>query len=218
MPYAISSPPAARRPWGGLAPFVDLHREMNRMFDDLFFNGGAWFASPLTLAQNAATPLLDVQDREDEVCIHADMPGIAPADLELRLEGDTLTLSGERRLRRDDGAGGGSAESVSRVQRAVRLPFEPEPDRVHAEFENGVVTVHVPREARVERSRRIEVEVRPVADGQRASAAGPQAAGESAGSRPEGESTGPSRGAPGSSPAGRPAPAPRADAEGATAR
>jgi HSP20 family protein len=162
-PTALS---AARRPWGGLASLVDLHREMNRVFDDLFFNGGALMASPFTLARNATAPLLDVQDKDDEVCVRADMPGVAPADLEVRIEDDMLTLTGQRR--RPDADGGAAP---LRVQHAVRLPFAPDPGQVRAELAHGVVTVHLPRQPEQARSRRIEVQV---ADGAAASDAAPQ--------------------------------------------
>jgi HSP20 family protein len=187
MAHPTSALSAARRPWGGLASLVDLHREMNRVFDDLFFNGGALMASPFTLAQNASTPLLDVQDKDDEVCVRADMPGVAPADLDVRIEDDMLTMTGERR---QEGADGGARErGVGRFQHAVRLPFAPDPEQVRAELANGVVTVHLPRRPEQARSRRIEVRAagdgaqggdgrRAIGQAAEAPGAGPQAGGD----------------------------------------
>ncbi|HEY9029197.1 MAG TPA: Hsp20/alpha crystallin family protein [Burkholderiaceae bacterium] len=168
MSYQPATQNPARRPWGGLTSLVDLHREMNRFFDDLFFNGGALLASPFAFAQNAVTAQLDVHEKDDEICIHADMPGIPPEDLELRLDGDMLTISGERRVEEPASPGFQLTErSVGRIQRSVRLPFEPDADRVRANFEHGVVTIHVPRAATQQRSRRIEVQRGP--DGQSSS-------------------------------------------------
>lgn len=45
----------APRPWDGPASFVDLHRKMNRAFDNLFFDGSAWVTSPLACPQTASS-------------------------------------------------------------------------------------------------------------------------------------------------------------------
>jgi HSP20 family protein len=163
MTTPLPSLPFAPRPWGGLASFVDLHREMNRAFDNLFFNGGALLSSPLSLAQGAGSGLVDVQDDDNGVCVRVDMPGIKPTDLDVRLDGDMLTLSG-RRQRTLGTRSGQDGQSVVRFESAVRLPFAPSPEAVQAELKDGVLTVQVPRDAGIERSRRIQVKAASGAD------------------------------------------------------
>ena len=81
-------------PFGGRSltsrrdPFMSLHREMNRLFDDAFHSMGDDQGS------NFSTPQLDVHESEQELCITADLPGVAESDIDLRLEGDMLIIRG----------------------------------------------------------------------------------------------------------------------------
>lgn len=186
MTSSTSSLPFVPRPWGGLASFVDLHREMNRAFDNLFFNGGTLLASPFALTPGA-TSLPEVQDDENGVLVRVDMPGIQAADLDVRLEGDMLTVSGEREKTAAPGRDA-DAQATVRIESAVRLPFVPDPEAVRADLKDGVLTVQVPRDGRSERSRRIQVSAASDGNGSssngagaRVSAAAPAQAIESAG-------------------------------------
>ena len=136
-------------------PFLSLHREMNRLFDDTFRGidqGEARSGSFLA-------PSLDVHESGDEFCVTADLPGIAPEDIDLQIEGDTLTISGEskRAQERDDKGYHVMERSSGSFRRTLRLPFEPDADKVKAECRNGVLTVHVPKSAQQQRARKITV-------------------------------------------------------------
>jgi HSP20 family protein len=147
-------------PFGGRSiagrsdPFLSLHREMNRLFDDTFRSigedepGGA-----------ISTPRLDVHESEQELCITADLPGVAESDIDLRLEGDMLIIRGEKRQRQERNEGGYRLveRSSGAFQRGLRLPFEADPASVKADYEHGVLTIHVPKHAQQERSKRIPV-------------------------------------------------------------
>ena len=78
------------------------------------------------------------------------MPGVDRADLDVRLDGDVLTISGEKRSRRDDKQHNAhlSERSYGRFQRSVHLPFRPEANDVQAEFEGGVLKLHVAKRTR----------------------------------------------------------------------
>lgn len=146
--------PFGGRSLAGRDPFLSLHREMNRLFDDTFRTmgddqrGGAFLM-----------PQLDVHESEQELCITADLPGVAESDIDLRLEGDTLIIRGEKKQHqeRDEKGYHVVERSSGAFQRGIRLPFEADPSKVTADYENGVLTVHVPKQAQQERSRRIPV-------------------------------------------------------------
>ena len=136
-------------------PFLSLHREMNRLFDDTFRGldqGDGRSGSFLA-------PNLDVHESGDEFCVTADMPGIAPEDIDLQIEGDTLTICGEskREQARDDKGYHVMERSSGSFRRTLRLPFEPDADKVKAECRNGVLTVHVPKAGQQQRARKITV-------------------------------------------------------------
>lgn len=145
-------------------PFVDLHREMNRLFDD--FMGG-------TLPQQGgpAMPRLDVREADKEICVCAELPGVDPSQVDVRLDGSVLTISGEKRndSERDDDNYHVMERSFGRFQRSIQLPFEPQAQDLRADFKHGLLTVHVPKQAQQERSRKIDIQV---ADGEGGQPAG----------------------------------------------
>jgi HSP20 family protein len=137
-------------------PFLSLHREMNRLFDDTFRSmddGTAERGGQLSV------PQLDIHESEGEFCVTADLPGVEESDIDLRIEGDTLTIRGEKRQQgeRDERGYHIMERSSGAFQRTLRLPMEPDPAKVTAECHNGVLTVHIAKEGQQQRSKRIEV-------------------------------------------------------------
>jgi HSP20 family protein len=127
---------------------------MNRLFDDTFRSLGEDDRTG-----GVSTPQLDVHESEQEFCITADLPGVAESDIDLRLEGDMLIIRAEKRQREEREKGGYRLveRSSGTFQRVLNLPFEADPASVKADYENGVLTIHVPKQAQQERSRRIPV-------------------------------------------------------------
>lgn len=91
MSRFLSPQPSPSRALAGADPFSDLHREMNRLFDDFLGGAAAPGTSPLV-----AAPRLDVRENPSEICVSAELPGVQPQDVELRVEGNLLTLKGKR--------------------------------------------------------------------------------------------------------------------------
>jgi HSP20 family protein len=141
-------------------PLLDLHREMNRLFDDMFGWGGAGGSSGGgSLSAFASAPRLDMHESDKELTIEAELPGVDRNDIDVRLDGDMLTLSGEKRSQRDDKQNPHVSErSYGRFQRTIQLPFRPEPGDVEAEFEGGVLCLRLQKRPETATgSRRIEV-------------------------------------------------------------
>ena len=146
-------------PFGGRGsmsrdPFLDLHREVNRLFDDVFRSGGTGGGGG---AATMAAPSIDVHEIGDGLEISAELPGVAEKDIDLRLEGDVLTLSGEKHNERKDERAHVVERSYGTFRRTVQLPFAPDPDKVSAACENGVLRIRLPRGTEQERSRKIEI-------------------------------------------------------------
>lgn len=143
---------------GGADPLFSLHREMNRLFDEVMGGG-----MPMQGGQGAGQILnaqMNVSETEAEIRIEAEMPGVSEGDIDVQLNDDVLTIRGEKRFeRKDDKENYHFVErSFGTFQRSLRLPFAIDPEQVRASFENGVLTVTVPKSARAERSRRIQVQ------------------------------------------------------------
>ena len=139
-------------------PFVSLQRDMNRLFED--FWRGVDVPSPFGASAEwaAFNPRIDIEERDGELQVTAELPGMEQKDFDLSLAGDTLILRGEKREEREDKAGGWHERSYGRFERAIPLPAEVDTQHASAEFKNGVLRVHLPKspEAR-EQSKRIPV-------------------------------------------------------------
>lgn len=136
-------------------PFLALQERVGRMFDDFFhdFQGG-----PVDLHREALR--VDVDETDELVRVSAELPGVAPGDVDLAVEDGLLTIRGEKRASSDEESRGvhQSERSFGAFLRQVRLPAEVDAEKAEASFENGVLTVRLPKlpEER-SRSRRIEV-------------------------------------------------------------
>lgn len=138
------------------SPFVTLHREMNRLFDEVFdrFEGGV----PSVFGRGRSWPSLEVTGGDNEVRVTAELPGMEEKDVEVMVDGDVLTIRGEKRSETKDEERHFSERSYGRFERSIALPFEVEEDKAQASFQNGVLTVTLPKSAKAqERGRRIAV-------------------------------------------------------------
>jgi HSP20 family protein len=154
------------RPGGGMFPgdpFLSLHREMNRLFDDVFRGAALPTASGSQGQGDVGTFVnasINVSETDKEIRITAELPGVTEQDIHVSLDDDVLTIRGEKKFeRKDDKENFHFVErSYGTFQRSLRLPYAVESEQVRASFENGVLTVTVPKTERQERSRRIQVQ------------------------------------------------------------
>jgi len=135
-------------------PFLDLHREMNRLFDDTLRGMGS---SPSSPGAMLGMPRIDVHEAGENLEITAELPGVKQDDVDVQLDGDMLTISGEKRQEHEDKRAHVVERSYGSFSRSVQLPFQPSPDQVNADFENGVLKISLPRQGSQERSRRIQI-------------------------------------------------------------
>ncbi|HET6157558.1 MAG TPA: Hsp20/alpha crystallin family protein [Dongiaceae bacterium] len=149
-PFGASRVPAR---WGD--PFVDLQREVNRVFDDVFRGIGV---GPSDEGGNPmAAPRIDIDESEQAIRISADLPGVSKDAVDVSIDEDVLTIRGEKRCERTDEQAHVTERFYGTFQRAIQLPFAPDPDRVAASFENGVLTISLPKESPTQKSHKIEV-------------------------------------------------------------
>lgn len=141
-------------------PFLALHREMNRLFDEAF-RGFDWrwpsFGSVFS-SERGGWPSLEVAETDKEWKVSAEMPGMDEKDIEVLVDDDTLTVRGEKRSEVDDSDKQFSECYYGRFERRVPLPPDVETDRAHAKFRKGVLTVTLPKNATARsRVKRIEI-------------------------------------------------------------
>jgi HSP20 family protein len=140
--------------WGN--PLLSLQREVDRLFDDVLRAGTSGFErQPASMV----VPQINVSETDRELRITAELPGVSDKDIDVSLDGDILTVRGEKKLERKEEKENFHflERSFGSFQRAIRIPFPVEPDKVQAHFENGVLTVTIPKSEAQARARRIEV-------------------------------------------------------------
>ena len=140
-----------------VSPFVTLHREMNRLFDDVFnrFEGGV----PSLLGRmpgwaGGSWPSLEVNASDKEVRVSAELPGMDEKDVEVLVDDGVLTIRGERKSETEDKDRHFSERYYGRFERVIPLPFAVEDGKAEASFKNGVLTVTLPRSETVEEPRK----------------------------------------------------------------
>lgn len=153
MASRFLTPFSSGRALWGRDPFVQLHRDMNRLLDDTFrdWDGGEGSGGLLT------APRIDVHEEGNTLEVSAELPGVEQKDIEIRLDEDILTIRGEKRNERKDKQAHITERSYGSFQRSIQLPFTPKADDIRADFRDGVLTVSIPRQEQQERSRRIEI-------------------------------------------------------------
>jgi len=127
-------------PFHELSGFQD---EMNQLFEDFFgrvparrmFSEGSW------------APLMDIEETKDEILVKAELPGMRKEEVKIQINNDVLSITGERK--REDEAREKTYHRIERAygkfQRMIRLPTEVDATKVKATYENGVLTIRLPK-------------------------------------------------------------------------
>ena len=130
------------------SPIFGLRREIDRLFEDTFARDGSSF-----------TPAVDIKENDNEIRLDLELPGLKPEDVEITAENGVLTVRGEKHVERKEG-------DESRYQiieraygtfmRTFQLPQGIDADQIKAEFNNGVLSLHIPKAA-LPQPKRIEI-------------------------------------------------------------
>ena len=139
MPYATARDKS-------LSPFDGL----SQMLD--------WMGVAVPRASSTLMPAMDVSETEDGLTISLELPGMVKDDLDVTLENGVLSVSGEKTIERE-----GDKHRFHVVERrsgsfrrTVTLPVDVDADQADASFENGVLTIAIPKSERV-KPRRLSV-------------------------------------------------------------
>jgi HSP20 family protein len=118
-----------------------LQDEMNDVFGRFFQDWGGG-----TYVREWA-PELDLSEKEDALLVRAEMPGLESDDINISVENNVLTISGEKRdHRKDEGENYYHVERrYGTFRRDITLPANIDPDKIEAEYTNGVLTIHLPK-------------------------------------------------------------------------
>lgn len=153
-----------RSPRGAASP-VD---EMERLFEDFLgrrwlspFFRGDWPGTGELAPFEGRSPRVDVKDRENDVQVRAELPGVSKDDLDVSVTENTVTIKASTRQEKEEGDKGGDFYrreiAVGDFARTVALPADVDSDSAKAHFDNGVLELTLPKREQARR-RRIQVE------------------------------------------------------------
>jgi HSP20 family protein len=123
-----------------------LHRELDQTFDNVA-RDATW------------SPAVDIHEEAGRFVVHADLPGVKPADIEITADKGVLSLRGSRNFeqRNDDGRYSRVERVTGKFVRTFTLPENVQADAIKAAFKDGVLELTIPKIAKPE-PRRIEVQ------------------------------------------------------------
>ena len=134
-------------------PFRSLRDQIDRLMDE--FDRGLFPArwmemtpfSKLTSDIRGLVPAIDMIDEEKAYRVTAELPGLSGKDIEVAKDGDLLTIKGEKKEEHEEREKGYflSERHFGSVERSLRLPDGIDDSKIEAKFENGVLTVILPK-------------------------------------------------------------------------
>jgi HSP20 family protein len=128
--------------WDPFRELSSIQNELNRLFGRTF---GTEEGQDVRTAE--WVPALDVAETEDRFVITAELPGVKPDEVDISVENSVLTITGERKFYSET-----KEEDFHRIERrfgsfarSITLPSVADPERIQASFDDGVLTVEIPK-------------------------------------------------------------------------
>jgi HSP20 family protein len=125
-------------------PIATVRDEFDRLFDQLSSSG---FFPTSKVFPTMWTPSVDFSENEKEYIVRLEAPGVAKEDLEVNLEGQTLTLTGRREFAKEEKTEEyfWQEREQGRFVRVIQLPGAVDKAKVAATYENGIMTIRLPK-------------------------------------------------------------------------
>jgi len=131
--------------WDPYRHMLSLREAMNRLFDESF----GWSPSDwATLTESGLPIAVDMYEADDDkVVIKAALPGMEAEDVDISITGNTLTVKGEFQAEEEGERGSVYFQErrYGKFQRSITLPGDIDADAVDAEFEDGILTMTLPK-------------------------------------------------------------------------
>lgn len=144
-----------------MRPISSIQQDINRIFNEMEQQMFSPFLTRTRRRRRAEeggemeqvwAPPIDIIDEEDKLKIQAFVPGIKPENLDIEVDKDTLTLRGESPWE-EHGDYYACELPHGKVYRQIRLPLDVQSEKAQANFENGLLTITLPKSAETRRHR-----------------------------------------------------------------
>jgi len=126
--------------WEPLCEMMTLREAMDRLLDDAF-------TRPIGTNGGSTMPAIDLYQTDDEVVLKAALPGLKADDVQITVTNDVLTLRGEFKWENNhkDATYHIREQRYGSFERSVALPVDVQTDKAKADFQNGVLTITLPK-------------------------------------------------------------------------
>jgi HSP20 family protein len=140
--------------YGERDPFLTLHREMNRLFDEVLRS----FPRPSFFGDGAGWPNVEISENDKEYRIAAELPGMEQKDIDVTVAHGQLIIRGEKKAETRDDERRFSERYYGSFERRIPLGDDVDPEGIKATFKNGLLTVNIPKSEQAQRNvRRITI-------------------------------------------------------------
>ena len=126
--------------WEPAREMMSLRDAMDRLFDDAF-------TRPLSIRDGWSVPAIDMFQTDDEIVVKAALPGIKAEEVQINVTGEVLTLKGEVQQNQEmkEKAWHIREQRLGSFERSIALPTDVVADKAKADFENGILTITLPK-------------------------------------------------------------------------
>ncbi|HEY7296548.1 MAG TPA: Hsp20/alpha crystallin family protein [Xanthobacteraceae bacterium] len=157
---------SALQPW---RPFENLHRQIDRLFEDFDrdFWRMPWRPSMLDVEPfwrreltAHATPAVDIAEKENAYEVTADLPGLEDKDVEVELSNGSLTIKGQKHEEKEEKKKDYYVQErhFGSFERSFSVPEDVDPEKIEASFKKGVLTLTLPKKPEAQKpAKKIEV-------------------------------------------------------------
>lgn len=141
-----------------MSPFEEMDRLMENFFPEGWMRPFRWPSPAMAGRLQERMPLVDVIERDEEIVMRAELPGIKKEDIDISVTDNSVSISATRAEEKEEEHGEYYRREISRgtVSRTVALPANIDSEKAEATFKEGVLELKLPK---VERSKRRSIEV-----------------------------------------------------------
>lgn len=127
--------------WDPVSEAVSLRQMMDRLFEDSFVRPSPWRAD----SGRTLRPPLDIYTTDEEITILMSLPGVKPEEVDVTVEGDTVTIRGEIKPPLENVDYVVQERASGPFRRVITLNVPVEADKAEASFKDGVLTLTLPK-------------------------------------------------------------------------
>lgn len=126
--------------WEPAREMMTLREAMDRLFDDAF-------TRPISMTGSLSAPAIDMYQTDEELVVKAAVPGVKADEVQINVTGDVLSIKGETKSADEtrEKAWHIREQRWGSFERRIMLPTEVVADKAKAEFENGILTITLPK-------------------------------------------------------------------------